>query len=259
VLRFFDEYLAGRPTGLRDEARVQYFTMHEEAWHAAPGWPPIAETRRCFLAAGNALADAPGAAGTDRYRVDFAAGTGTRTRHERLAAVATTEYYPDWPAHVAPLLSYDLPALAHDAEIAGHPVVTLWLAADQGDATLFVYLSEVEADGRARYITEGVLRALHRAEAPCPRFEQRAWPYHPFSRAAAAPLTKGKVERLRFALLPTAWRVKAGSRLRLSIAGADADHYVQLPHGRPPVLTIHHGGEQASMIELPWRAAPGIG
>ncbi len=254
VLRFFDAYLAGRKTGLGDEAPIHYFTMHQQAWHAAAAWPPLPETRRLYLADGNELTNTVPTTGTDRHRADFAAGTGTKTRYERLAALNTTEYYPDWAGPVARMLSYDLPPLDHDVEVSGHPVVTIWLAADQADATLFAYLSEVEADGRVRYITEGVLRALHRAEAACPRYEQQTWPYHPFTRAAAAPLTKGKVERLRFALLPTSWQLRAGSRLRLSLAGADVDHYVQLPHGRPPTLTIHHGGDHASSIELPWRA-----
>jgi hypothetical protein len=39
--------------------------------------------------------------------------------------------------------------------------------------------------------------------------------------------------------------------LRLSIAGGDADHFVQAPHGRPPLLTIMTGGELASVLELP--------
>jgi len=255
LLRFFDEHLADRRTGLSDEAPIHYFTMHEEAWHAATEWPLLPATRRLYLAADHALADAPGSADCDRARADFGWGSGTQTRYERLAAVDTRTYYPDWGARVAALLSYDLPPLAHDAEISGHPVVTLWLAADQGDAALFVYLSEVEADGTVRYITEGVLRALHRAEAPPPRLEQRPWPYHPFTRAAAAPLVPGEPARLRFALLPTSWRLEAGSRLRLSIAGADADHYVLVPHGRPPLLTIHRGGHHASLIELPWRSA----
>ncbi len=255
VLRFFDEYLQGRATGLAREAPVHYFTMHEEAWHAAPDWPPIGATRALYLGENNGLAAAPGGAGADRYRVDFALGTGAGTRHGRLSALDTRDYYADWQGRDAGMLCYTGPALARDVEVSGHPVVTLWLEADQGDAAVFVYLSEVEPDGRVRYVTEGVLRALHRAEAPCPRFEQRTWPYHPFTRAAAAPLPAGRVERLRFALLPTSWRFKAASRIRIAIAGADCDHYAQVPHGRPPTLTIHRGADVASMIELPWREA----
>jgi hypothetical protein len=45
----------------------------------------------------------------------------------------------------------------------------------------------------------------------------------------------------------------AGHRLRVAIAGADADNYGQVPHGRPPILSIHRGGVHASSIVLPLR------
>ena len=47
----------------------------------------------------------------------------------------------------------------------------------------------------------------------------------------------GEPQLLRFALLPTAWRFAAGSRLRLSIAGG-VPPFVQTPHRRPPLLTF---------------------
>jgi predicted acyl esterase len=40
-------------------------------------------------------------------------------------------------------------------EIAGHPVLSLWLALSEPDAAVFAYPSEVEADGTVRYVTEG--------------------------------------------------------------------------------------------------------
>jgi predicted acyl esterase len=61
----------------------------------------------------------------------------------------------------------------------------------------------------------------------------------------------GEPQLLKFALLPVAWRFAKGSRLRLSIAGADADHFAQTPHGRPPTLKLMSGGAQASILELP--------
>ena len=67
-----------------------------------------------------------------------------------------------------------------------------------------------------------------------------------------APLVPGEPALLRFALLPVAWTFHRGSRLRLAIAGADADHFGQVPHGRPPLLRILSGGATASMVELPW-------
>jgi putative CocE/NonD family hydrolase len=253
VLRFFDEYLQGRDTGLGAEAPVHYYTMHAEAWRGADRWPPVAQERSFFLADGGRLAAKAGSPGADRHAVDLARGTGTHTRHERLAAVDTREYYSDWDGRDAGLLRYDSEPLASDVEMSGHPVVTLWIESSEGDAAVFVYLSEVEADGRVRYVTEGVLRALHRREAPAPRFERRTWPYRTFARADAAPMPAGRAEPLRFGLLPTSWLFKAGSRIRVALAGADADHYVQVPHGRPPVLTLHRGPDHPSAIALPWR------
>ena len=35
VLRFFDEHLAGRETGLGEEDPIHYFTVHAEEWRSA--------------------------------------------------------------------------------------------------------------------------------------------------------------------------------------------------------------------------------
>jgi predicted acyl esterase len=138
-------------------------------------------------------------------------------------------------------------------ELTGHGLADLWLSADTPDAAIFVYVSEVEADGTVRYVTEGLLRALHRKESPAPAQYRTTWPFRSFRREDAAPLVPGQVERIRIPLLPVSWVFRAGSRIRLSIAGMDADHCVQVPHGRPPELTVLHGGDRASALELPLR------
>ncbi|MGE0425892.1 MAG: CocE/NonD family hydrolase [Reyranellaceae bacterium] len=252
VLRFFDQHLAGRDTGLKDEAPIHYFTVHAEEWRAAAQWPPVQGAARLYTAPDGQLATAqPNAPSTVTYQADFGAGSGAQTRYERIAGIDATSYYADWSTRQDQLLNFTGPVLERDVEIAGHPVVSLWLASSEPDAAVFVYLSEIEADGTARYVTEGLLRAIHRAEAAAPRHYRTTWPWRSFSRAAAKPMPIGEPQLLRFALLPTAWRFAKGSRIRLSLAGADADHFVQTPHGRPPLLTVLSGGEKATMIELP--------
>jgi putative CocE/NonD family hydrolase len=151
------------------------------------------------------------------------------------------------------MLCYTSEPLAADAEVSGHVVVDLWLASSEGDAAVHVYLSEVDADGTVRYVSEGVLRALHRKESE-PEAKQRwSWPFRTFARADAQPMPKDKPQQLRFAMIPTSWTFRRGSRIRLAIAGGDADHYAQVPHGRPPVLTLRRGGAMASSLTLPWR------
>jgi predicted acyl esterase len=139
-------------------------------------------------------------------------------------------------------------------EMTGHGIADLWIESSEPDAALFLYLSEVEADGSIRYVTEGLLRALHRKESPAPERYRTTWPFRSFHRSDAAPLVPGQAERIRIPLLPTSWVFRTGSRIRLSIAGADADHCAQVPHGRPPRLTLLRGGDRASALELPMRA-----
>ena len=254
VLRFFDQYLMGRDTGLKAEKPVHYFSMRGETWHEAASWPPIEQSRQLAFDADNTLADAPRRDGEDHYAVDFTVGTGSNTRHERLAAENTQNYYGDWTGRDARMLCYTSAPLAEDAEMSGHAVADLWLASSEGDAAIHVYLSEVEPDGTTRYVTEGVLRAIHRKETPPERKQNWSWPFHSFARADAQPMPKGKAERVRFGLIPTSWTFRRGNRIRVAIAGADADHYAQVPHGRPPRLTVKRGGTMASAISLPWRA-----
>ena len=250
VLRFFDEYLMGLDTGLRQEQPIHYFTQHAEVWRAAPSWPPVTTEERLFLDADAQLSAGDPTPGADEYQVDFAKGTGGQTRYERIAAIDSRDYYIDWQGRDETMLRYSSAPLARDWEVSGHVVADLSIASSEPDAAVFVYLSEVEADGTVRYVTEGLLRALHRRESDCPPAHRTAWPYRSYSRADAAPMPIGQAERLHFALLPTSWTFKAGSRVRLAIAGADADHCAQVPHGRPPLLTLHRG---ASSIRLPVR------
>jgi putative CocE/NonD family hydrolase len=248
LLRFFDTYLRGRDTGLANEAPVHYFALHGEAWREAAQWPPVPMTRRFYLAEGGRLAATPASGDEARHASDFGFGTGTHTRYGRLAAHDTRAYYDNWPAREGRLPRYRSEPLEAAAELAGHAVVTLTLAGSELDAALHLYLSEEEADGAVRYVTEGMLRLLHRKLTPAPANYRASWPYHSCDRADAAPLVPGRIEEIVVTLLPAAWRFAKGSRIRLAIAAGDIDHYGQVPHGRPPVFTIGLG---KSFIDLP--------
>jgi putative CocE/NonD family hydrolase len=253
VLRFFDEHLAGIDTGIRHEAPIHFHTLHEERWQAASTWPPHPETpTRMFLAADGKLSrDLPANPGTVSTQTRFTTGTGEATRFERLGALAVDDYYHDWDARQSALLSFTSAPFDAPTELTGHTLVQFHAASSEQDGSVFVYLSEVDADGKSWFITEGALRMLHRATADCPPTYRTAWPFRTFHRADARRMEPGVPDTLRFALLPVSWQFAAGSRLRVSIAGADADHFAQVPHGRPPLLTFSLGGADGSFIELP--------
>ncbi len=253
VLRFFDTHLAGMKTGIEDEARVHFHTVHAEEWQAASQWPPHDASTRWYLEGASLAPGKPAQESRREYQVKFTTGTGASTRFERLGALAVNRYYDDWDGRDAHMLTFTSAPFAEDTELLGHAIAQLRVATSEQDASVFAYLSEVDAGGHSWYITEGLLRMLHRATAPCPPSYQATWPYRTFHRADARRAQPGVPETLRFALLPISWKLMKGSRLRLSIAGTDADHFAQVPHGRPPKLEVVMGADEGSWIELPLR------
>jgi len=249
LIRFFDEYLMGRDTSIRAEAPIHVFHQHAETWQAATQWPPHEELVTLPLGAGGAFDGAPGQVA---HRTDPRWGSGSGTRYERIAAIDARAYHADWQAREAALTSWTSDPLPTAMELTGHATAELVLSSSEPDASVLVYLSEVEANGSVRYVTEGLLRLIHRAEAPHPDDYVCTWPWRSFTRDAARPMTPGVPEALRIPLLPTGWVFARGSRIRLAVSGTDADHIGQYPHGRPPVLTVVTG-EGGSVLRLPWR------
>lgn len=254
LLRFFDHYLDQRQTGLELEAPIHYFSLHDEQWYAASQWPPADSTVALHLGANHALSgNSSQVDGCDVYQVDFGHGSGNSTRYERIAGVDSRIYYNDWQGRADNLLNYYSQALPEGLAVVGHVILDFWFGCDQPDAAIIVYLSEIEDDGTERYITEGLMRALSRQEISPPETYQVTWPYHSLKRVDSKTMKPDTMEHIRLALLPTAWAFKPGSRLRLSFAGADADHCGQIPHGRPPLFRFFYGPEKPSKLLLPVR------
>jgi hypothetical protein len=258
VLRFFDEHLMGLDTGIRDEAPIHFHTVHGEKWQSSREWPPRAEPTRLYLRRGGTLsADAPAEETRVAHQVRFAMGTGRSTRFERLGAFAVTDFYGDWHGRDDGMARFTTAPFERAVELTGHAIVRLDIATSERDGAVFAYLSEIDGAGHARYITEGALRMLHRKTAGPPVHSRTTWPWRSYHRADAQLMEPGVPQVMHFALLPISWTIAAGSCLRLSIAGADGDHFAQVPHGRPPRFEIVLGGAEPSSIELPLRTPEG--
>ncbi len=253
ILRFFDEHLLGIDTGLRKERPVHYFTVHEERWRAADTWPPFPSSTRFFLSDNGALSESAGRPAEDDYEINFEIGTGKFTRYERIAAIDSREYYTDWNGRDHLMLSYTSDVLTQDAEITGNCTASLWVSSSATDCAIHVYISEIFPNGEAHYVTEGLLRALHRRESDPPANYQTPGIFRSCTRADAESMPIGEPQLLRFSLLPISWTFLAGSKIRLSLAGADADHCERIPDDRPVRLKFLRGGDNASFVALPLR------
>ena len=191
----------------------------------------------------------------DEFKADFTAGSGTQTRYERIAGIDATTYYADWAERERKLPGFTTPPLDTPLEIAGHPVVSLWLASSEPDAAVFVYLSEVEADGTCATSPRACC-----APSIAPRRRRRATTARPGRGAASPARMPGRCRPASRSSCASPCCRPPGASPRAAasgsrFAGGDADHFVQTPHGRPPVLTMLNGGERASVLELPTAAA----
>lgn len=252
LLKFFDHHLKDRPNGIADEKPIHYFTMGAERWNAAETWPPESATRALFLAPdGRLVPDPPtGSSGSDVYRVDDSAGTGEQSRWQTLIGEPITNPYPDRAEQDARLLTYTSEPLERDTEVTGHPLVTLYVASTASDGAFFVYLEDVDEDGRVRYVTEGLLRPIHRRLSDGPAPYRDVVPYRSFEREDGRPLRPHVVTELVFDLLPTSYLFKEGHRIRIALAGADRDHFALIPSD-PPTITVHRHARYPSRVDLP--------
>ena len=253
ALRFLDAHLKGEAAGERTGPALVYYTLGEGRWKQTARWPlPESRCERWYLAAGQQLLrSVPDAdSGTDLYTVDFEATTGLFNRWRSRLDGADVRY-PDRATADRRLLTYTSPPLDRDTEITGHPEVSLWITSTAPDGAFFVYLEDVDPVGRVTYLTEGQLRARHRAVASasdvCPSSE----PCRTFSADDAAPLTPGQATELRFRLLPTSVLVRKGHRIRVALAGADKDTFGRVPPEGVPVVSVLRDHARASFVELP--------
>jgi putative CocE/NonD family hydrolase len=247
LLGFFDEHLRAKEHR-GDRAQVHYFTFGEERWKSCTSWPPAFAPCVLVLAPGGCLEEGyeHASVGEDALAVDPTAGTGERSRWRSLLSLVPGDY-PDRRERDAHLLVYDTLPLDGTLEVTGHPVAVLFVSwDDDDDGRVFVYLEDVAPDGRVAYVTEGQLRAVHRRllgpRAP------GALPERSFLREHAMPLSPGDVGELDVELLPISWRFERGHRVRLAIAGGDADHFQR---SRASTLRIHRSAHHPSRLELP--------
>ena len=244
---FFDQYLRGKPNQMNEKAII-YYTLGEDRWKKTATWPVAGTTsQRFYLAGAKSLSRTKPAAGTDRYQVDFEATTGTHNRwYTQLGG--SDVIYAERSAQDARMLTYTSEPLDRDLEVTGHGVMTLAVTSTAKDGNFFVYLEDVSPEGVSTYVTEGMLRALHRTLSTAKPPYRTLYPYRTYQRRDGRPLVPGQAATLTFQLIPTSVLFKAGHRIRLAIAGADQETFQRLPSSGDVTIAVQHG---SSFIDLP--------
>lgn len=239
-------------TSKRRPARIiHYYVLGTGRYLDTLQWPPIGiENTQFLLGPGGSLVRTAAETGIDTLRVDYQTTTGKMNRWYQFSIAD----YTDRSLQDTKLLTYDSPPLERDMELCGWPVVNLRMRTQTGDPVIFVYLEDVAPDGRVTYLTEGVLRAIHRKVSDTRNLPYDAGPSpHSFTRADAEPVIPEQDFTVAFKLFAIAALIKKDHRIRLAIAGADADTFRPI-HGKlDERFDIHYGGPNPSTFEVPLR------
>ena len=253
MLKFFDYHLKNEKNGLELEKAVHYYTLVEGKWKSASQWPPHHNKTSLFLKGKGLLAkktdDNENSA--SEYKVDFNCSSGKWSRYRALNGVEKkAALYADWANRNGKYLSFETHKLTQDIEITGHSMVEFYLESSAPDGNIFAYLENIDEKGNATYITEGMLRLIHRNAFAILNIHEDAVPVRSYLRDQADSMPINQIEKIQFDLLPTSYLLKKGHSLRLSISGAD-EAYFKASKEENVVWKLHHSKEFPSQIILP--------
>jgi hypothetical protein len=248
VLDFHDYYIRGIANRFAKDAAVRYFVVGANEWREASRWPPATSRTTTFYFEG------AGAASVRRLQSARPSATPSRSTFVADPSNPVEDPYDTPGAHDyrvlesrKDLLTFDTEPLSEDLWVAGDISAVLYASCDCRDFDLWVRLQDVHPDGRAfNLMSPGndVLRASYRDAAA-----GRQW------------LQPGSIYELKLPSMPTSIRFARGHRIRAQISASFTPHLsrnlqtgeseIVAADSRVAAITIHHGADHASRLELP--------
>lgn len=253
-LPWFDRFLKGIGAD-KPFPKVRYFSMGDNAWHAAEDWPPIeADLTPYYLHSGG---NANTRNGDGRLELD---PPSVKQKSDQFVSD------PDNPVPTAPgreekflprfgpfdqqlaqdredVLIYSTPPLEVPVRFAGPIKAELYVSADTPDADWVVKLLDIHPSGFAHPLATGVQRGSARE-----------------SSLHRSLLTPGKIYRIIVDVGHTAARISPGHRLCIQIQGSNFPAYErgvntgEGPTGTRKLVskeTVYHSPEFPSRVLLP--------
>jgi putative CocE/NonD family hydrolase len=225
---WLDTHLAGRTAESR-RSRVRVFVAGE-GWRDAADWPPATTEHALYLQPGGGLADAPPTAGSFADSIGFRYDPADPTPTIGGRLLSPDGGYRDDTVLAArsDVVSFTTDPLIDDLYVHGNPVAELAHSSDNPHVDVFVRISEVDAKGRSRNVSDGYRRLADATDS------------------------------VSLELDAIARRFSAGSRIRVLIAGGCHPRYTRnLGTGeatvtgsrfKPSIHELHFG---ASRVVLP--------
>ncbi len=234
TLAWLDTHLRGQPAQTRSPVRIH---VTNDGWIDLPDWAPSMTDQVLYLQPAHRLSESPpvGTAAPSTFTYDPA--DPTPTIGGRLLSNEGGYRDDSALAKRADVLDFTGDPLPADLYVVGTPHVELSHSCDNPNHDVFVRVSEVDAKGRSHNVTDGFRRLTEYSGAP-----------------------------LRLELDPVAYRFRAGSRIRVVIAGGSHPRFARnLGTGEPVISgrsmksashTVHHGEGGVSRLLLPTGTQP---
>ena len=256
ALRWFDYALKGVQNEYATAPPVRIFVMGENAWRAENEFP-LARTRytKYFLHSNrgaNSLAGdgvlnltPPKDERPDVYQYDPAHPVPTIGGRLCCGEAIPPGPFDQRANESRPdVLVFSTPTLEKDVEVTGFIAVELYASTSAPDTDFTALLVDVEPNGYARFLTDGIVRARYHNSTETPE-----------------EIIAGKVYKYTIDLWATSNLFKAGHKIRLYISSSNFPRFNRNLNTGEPMLgatrmttakqTIHHDAKYPSAVTLP--------
>ena len=252
TIDWFDFALKGKRNGFATDAPIKLFVMGENVWRGEQEWPLArTEYKRYYLRSadkagiGTLSSSAPASESPDGFTYD--PSNPVRTIGGRLCC---GNAIPPGPWDQSPnearddVLVFSTPPLAQAVEVTGHIEVELYASSDARDTDFTAMIVDVDPQGYARFLTDGIVRARYRN-----------------STSKAEPIVPGKIYKYSIDLWATSNLFKKDHQIRVYVSSSNFPRFNRnLNTGEPTASStaittarqaIYHDAEHPSAIILP--------
>jgi putative CocE/NonD family hydrolase len=255
-LDWFDHWLKGVDNGVTRRPRVQYYLTGKNEWRTAPTWPVPGEKEAAYYLTptgasagkgGQLSTNKPASETSQSYVYDPADPVPSKG-----GTICCTGNPADVPGvfDQSPLearkdlLVFSTDALSQPLTVTGPIKLVLYVSSDVKDTDFAAKLLDVDPEGHAWNVVNGILRARYRE-----------------GMAKKVMMQKDSVYRLEVSLKAAAHQFLPGHRVRVYVTSSDfpmydrnlntgGDNYTETTWLKA-TNSVHLGGSHASYLSLP--------
>ena len=252
-MHWYDQRLKGIDTGVDEEAPIKLFVMGKNTWRDEYEWPlERTEWTKFYLSsAGNAV-DGGGGLHPEIKTSDQTSDSFIYDPGDPVPSLGSQYQTYDFcgphdRSHIQrrpDVLTFTTDVLTEDMEITGPISATIWASSDAKDTDFTATLTDLEPDGKAIALCEGIVRARFRNGTENPQM-----------------MVPGEIYKFEIDMWNTSNSFIKGHRIRIEISSSNFPRYNRNLNSGNPIAsdiditlanqTVYHGIQYPSYINLP--------